>query len=42
MEALVEFVKEFGFVKKNKILTKSEYKEIYNKELLKIVKKWGL
>jgi ADP-heptose synthase, bifunctional sugar kinase/adenylyltransferase len=39
MEALVEFVKEFGFVQKNKILNKFEYKKIYNKEILKIVKK---
>ena len=37
MEALVELVREFGFVAPDEIKTKFEYKEIYNNELLKIV-----
>ena len=38
MLGLVELVKEFGFIPGNKILDEFGYKEIYNKELLKVVK----
>lgn len=37
MEALVEMVKEFGFVPAEKILDKFGYKEIYNKALMEQV-----
>jgi len=39
MEALVEMVKEFGYVPKERILDKFGYKKIYNKEILRIVNK---
>ena len=38
MQGLVALVKEFGFVSENEILDEFGYKEIYNKELLKVVK----
>lgn len=36
-EALVEMVREFGIVPKEKILDKFAYKEIYNRELMQMV-----
>ena len=39
MQALVEIVNEFGYVKNDDILTAQGYKEIYNKELMKVVGK---
>jgi len=39
MEALVEMVKEFGFVPQEKILNKFGYKKIYNDVLMEMVKK---
>jgi len=39
MEALVEMVKEFGFVPQEKILDKFGYKKIYNDDLMKLVSK---
>ncbi len=38
MKGLVELVKEFGLVPENQILDEFGYKEIYNKELLAMVK----
>ncbi len=38
MKGLVDLVKEFGFVSEDKILDEFGYKEIYNNELLKMVK----
>ena len=38
MKSLVELVKEAGFVEKKKILDEFGYKEIYNNELLKMVR----
>jgi len=37
MEGLIEMIKEFGYVPKNKILDKYEYKKIYNNALMKMV-----
>jgi len=37
MDGLVDIIKEFGFVPKNKILDKFEYKAIYNDALMKSV-----
>ena len=37
MQALVEMVKNFGFVPEDQILTKFQYKALYNQQLLKIV-----
>jgi len=37
MQALVEIVSEFGFVKKDEVLTAQGYKEIYNQALMKLV-----
>jgi len=39
MKILLEMIKEFGFVPGNQILDESGYKEIYNAELMKMVKK---
>ncbi len=39
MGVLVEMVKEFGFIPKEKILDKFGYKKIYNGELMKLVNK---
>jgi rfaE bifunctional protein kinase chain/domain len=38
MQGLIELVKEFGFIPENEILDEFGYKEIYNIELLKVVK----
>jgi len=37
MQALVEMVKQYGFIPKNKILDNYNYKKIYNSELMKFV-----
>jgi len=37
MEALVEMVREFGFVPADKVLDKFGYKEIYNRALMEVV-----
>ena len=37
MQALVEIVSEFGYVKKDEILSAQGYKEIYNQALMKLV-----
>lgn len=37
MDALVNMVLQFGFIPKDKILNKFEYKEIYNKAIIKVV-----
>jgi rfaE bifunctional protein kinase chain/domain len=39
MEALIEIIKEFGLVEKDKILDKFGYKEIYNDALMEMVNK---
>ena len=37
MEALVEMVRNYGFIQEDEILTEFEYKALYNQELLKLV-----
>ena len=39
MEGLVKMIEEFGFVPKNEILDKFEYKKIYNDALMEMVNK---
>ncbi len=41
MRGLIELIREFGFVADDKILDESGYKQIYNDELLKMVRRKG-